>query len=233
MKHVRFAVLAALAVATPVSGAERSFTVTGFDRIRVDGPFRVTVTSGRGPSARASGDVRALDQVSMQVEGRTLVIRRNRSAWGGYPGEEAGPVTVAVTTPGLVAAWLNGAGSLDVDDMHGRQVDLAVEGSGKIALAHVDADQLGLAISGSGGVTIAGKAAMARTVLRGSADVAGGELVVQDAEVVTEGSGEVVLEARRSAKVTATGTGNVVITGDPACLVRSLGSGVVTCGRGR
>ncbi len=89
--------------------------VTDFTRIRVDGPYSVKLTTGVPPSAKATGSSAALDAISVDVEGQTLVIRKNQSGWGGFPGDNPGPVTIAVGTHDLTAIWLNGSGGLKVD----------------------------------------------------------------------------------------------------------------------
>ena len=95
---------AALAAARRAgSGApQRNYSVTSFDRIRVDGPYQVTVKTNVAPFARASGTPGSLDGVSIRVEGRTLIVRADTSGgWGGYPGEGRGPVTIEVGTHDL------------------------------------------------------------------------------------------------------------------------------------
>ena len=76
----------------PADAATRNFGVSGFDRIRVDGPFRVKLATGVAPFATATANsAGALDGLAIDVQGRTLVVRSNRKSWGGYPGEAAGP----------------------------------------------------------------------------------------------------------------------------------------------
>ena len=109
MKHL---ILAAFLVsaASAATAADRNFGVSGFDRIRVDGAYKVVLTVGAPPFARATGSTRALDPVDIIVEGRTLVVRTKSSAsWGGYPGESAGPVEVTVGTHELSAPLTNAA----------------------------------------------------------------------------------------------------------------------------
>ena len=65
-----------LAVAAPAPAATRNFGVTGFDRIRVDGPYKVRLATGIAPFAKASGSMAALDRVAIEVQGRTLKIGR-------------------------------------------------------------------------------------------------------------------------------------------------------------
>ncbi len=222
--------LALLAVPFAAHAAERGYTITSFDRIRVEGPYTVTVSSGRGPSARASGSPQALDAVVVRVEGRTLIVQRDGSAWTGYPGQDRGPVTIAVTVPRLVTAVLAGSGRLDVDAMRNASVDLTLAGSGRIAVARLETDRLNATVSGSGGLALTGKVADARIALRGSGQIDAARLQASDATVISDGSGDVSLTVSRAVNVQTTGSGNVRIAGKPACTVRRIGSGNVSCG---
>ena len=44
-----------LGAASPLAAAERSYSVTDFNRVRVEGPFAVTLATNVAPFARASG----------------------------------------------------------------------------------------------------------------------------------------------------------------------------------
>src|SRR5688500_18035622 len=94
-------VLASLPAAAAPPQAQRNYSVTSFDRIRVDGPYQVQLRTNVAPYARAVGAPRALDAVDIKVEGRTLIVRaRSSGSWGGYPGEAHGPVTIELGTHG-------------------------------------------------------------------------------------------------------------------------------------
>lgn len=233
IRHWLLIPLSCLASAGPADAAERSFTVTSFDRIRVEGAFAVTVTSNRGPSIRASGSPAALDEVVARVEGRTLLLRRSENGWGGYPGQTRGPIRIAVTVAQLGAASLTGSGSLAIDTMRGQRIDLVLDGSGRLDLARVETDRLTATLVGSGTVAVAGKVADARLTVRGSGTVEGADLSVSDAIVTADGAPTVHLSARRTASVQANGSGSISIAGRPACTVRNTGTGQVACGDGR
>lgn len=223
--------LALAAAASPAFAAERSFAITSFDRVRVEGPFVVTVTTGKAPSARASGTAEALERVQLRVEGRTLLVRPNLSGWGGYPGRQDAPATITVTTPELNTASLLGSGRLDVDRIRGPRAVLTAEGSGRLAVRALDVDTASLATAGAGGIEAAGRARQVAAVARGAAEIRAGDLVAPDLTLVAETAGAVTLHATRSAKVTAAGLGPVEILGTAACEVRKLGSGPLSCGR--
>ncbi len=112
-------VLASLPASAASPSTQRELSVTSFDRIRVDGPYKVALRTNVAPYARAMGTAASLDGVSIKVEGRTLVIREGSGGWGGYPGEGRGPVTIEVGTHDLNAIYINGAGALDVDRVKG------------------------------------------------------------------------------------------------------------------
>ncbi len=227
---IRLALLACLALgaSAPAAASERNYSVTDFTKVRVDGPYRVTVTTGTSPFAKASGSPAAIDGVSIEVQGQTLVVRTNPSNWGGYPGASPGPVAISVGTHGLTNAWLNGAGSLDVSAVKGQSFDLSLVGSGTMSIARVDVDRLTVAAAGSGAVTLAGRAAETKAVVRGTGSVDGAGLSAKDAIVGAEGSAVVKLTVTGTVKIDTQGTASVEIAGKPACTVRASGSAVVS-----
>lgn len=226
------AALATAATASPALAANRNFSVTSFTKVRIDGPFRVTLATGVAPVASASGSAEALDHVAIDVEGDTLVVHINRSAWGS--GSDAGsshddgPVEVMVGTHDLSAAWLNGAGLLRIDAVKGLSFDLAVQGSGAVTIGHVDVDQLKVSISGTAAAKLAGEALRLTAVVRGVAGLDAAGLTVKDATIGAEGPATVLATVTNSASVDARGTASVSLSGNPACTTRLIGSAGVT-----
>jgi peptidoglycan hydrolase-like protein with peptidoglycan-binding domain len=227
------AFLALAAAAAPAAAAERGYSVTDFDRVQVDGPFEVSVTSGLASAARVEGSAEAIDRISVEVFGTTLRVRANRSAWGGYPGERPGPARITLTTREVRAAAVVGSGSLVVDRAKGLRVDLSVNGSGRLSVGAVDADNLVVGLLGGGRITLAGRAKQVKATIQGSGDLHAAELSTDDARILADTAGSVVIGVTRTANVTATGAGDVEIIGEPSCTVDSKGSGQVLCGRGR
>lgn len=225
--------LLALAAAAPGAAAERNYSVTDFDRVQVDGPYQVTVTTGAASSARAEGSSQALERISVEVLGSTLRVRANRSGWGGYPGERTGPVRIAVTTRELRAAMVVGSGSLDVDRTRGLRVDLSVNGAGRLAVAGVEADNLVVGLLGGGRITLAGRAKQLKATIQGSGDLAAAGLSADDAQIAADTAGSVTVAVARTVKLSATGPGDVEILGNPSCTLEGQGTGNVVCGKVR
>lgn len=228
MRHLLL--LPLLALSAPAHAAERGFTVTGFDRIVVAGPFAVTVRIGPGVSVRATGDTQALDRLVVVAENNVLKLRATNPIGGNWANGNMGKVTVQVTAPALRGATLAGSGNLSIDRARAPQFDALLSGSGDLAIGALEADRAILSLIGSGDLTVAGKAAAVRASVSGSGDLAAAGLAAEDATVSVVGSGNASLGASHKATVLATGSGDVAITGAATCAVDQHGSGNVQCG---
>ena len=221
------ALLALALIAGPADAAVRSFTVTGFDRIRIDGPYRVKLTTNVAPFAKASGSQAALDGISIEVQGRTLVIRRNASASTGYPGQSPGAVEIAVGTHELSNAWLNGSGGLSIDQLRGPSFNLVVNGTGSAEIGRVAVDRLNVGLAGTASARFSGNAAEATTIVRGMSAFDGSSLTARNATVAAEGAAAIRLTVTGTAKVDARGPATVELGGRPACTTRAEGAAEV------
>lgn len=225
--------LSLLAAAAPAPAAERNYSVTSFDRVRVEGPFEVKLATGAAPGASASADLPTLDLLTLRVEGTTLIVRLGSNGWAERPKSAATIIpVVTLRTPGLRSVLVNAGGRLTVTGMKGQRIDLAINGSGVIAAAGVAADQLNATVIGTGSITLAGRVARAQLLTNGAGAIDATALAVGDLTVRLDGTGETKAAARYTANITTTGLGRVTVAGDPACTVKALAGGPVICGTG-
>lgn len=231
MKHANFwAAAFLLTVSVPAGAAERTYSITDFERIRVVGPFKVDIIADRVTTARASGSPDALDKVRLDVQGRTLFVRLNQSNFGASD-KSGSPATITIRSPALREAALAGPGTLTLTGMKGLRVVLTVEGSGRLVATGVQADRLDVGVIGTGTLDMTGTARTASFTGRGAASVKADALVAEDLTVNWESAGDGAFAARRAAKVTSIGTGNVAVSGKAACTVTNGGNGQVSCGQ--
>jgi hypothetical protein len=216
------------AFAAPATGATRNFGITDFQKVRVDGPFAVKLSTGVAPFARASGSQDALDRVAIDVRGDTLVVHSNLDSWGGYPGRSAGPVTIELGTHDLSAAWLNGSGTLAIDRAKGLSFDLSVQGSGAGQIGQVSVDQLSVSVVGTASARLAGTAAKMTAIIRGISSLDAAALMTKDATLGADGSATIAANISNSVTVDATGPATVRLGGRPTCTLRVSGSASVT-----
>ena len=216
------------APAAPAIAATRNFGITDFTKVRVDGPYKVSFTSGVAPFARASGSGAALDRLTIEVRGDTLVVQNNKSGWGGYPGENPGPVEVTIGTHDIHNAWVNGAGALLIDRVGGLSFALSVQGSGRAEIASADADQLNVSLIGTASAKLAGKAKKLTALVRGIAALDAGDLAATDASIGTEGAATVDANVKGEANISSSGPATIRLTGNPTCTLRTGSSATVS-----
>lgn len=222
------ALTAATLPADPAAAATRNYTVTSFTKVRVVGPYAVTILTNRGPFARATGEAAALDRVRVRVEGTTLVVSVDPNGWGGAPGRSAGPVRIEAGTPGLTSASVDGAGALAVDQLRGLDFGLSLAGSGSATLADVAVDRLRVAVSGSGSVRADGRTGNLTAIVRGSGSLDATGLTARDAVIGAEGPAVVKAAVTGTAKVDAAGLASVTLSGSPGCQLNAAGTATVS-----
>ena len=210
----------------------RSFTVSGFDKIEVSGPYSVEVTTGGQPKVTAQGPAAIVNTMVVAVEGDTLKIHPEKRSGSMFGWGNAGSyrnARVAVSVPMLTAVAIGGSGDVVVnriatDSFHG-----AVAGSGGLRLPQVEVQSLALEIAGSGDVVAAGRASEAKYHISGSGDINAGQLASEQAQVEIAGSGNIQANASSTASVEIAGSGNVRVTGGAKCTIDKAGSGDVQC----
>ena len=222
MRSLLLAPLLLLTAAAPAQ--ERGFMVGSFERLRVDGPFEVEVVTGP-PRAVATGDRVALDQVTVRTNGDTLVVSAGPLAWAGRKGTTLPRLRVSV--PALRGAALHGGARVRVTEMRGERVELLLTGAGSLDVGGIKADDLIVNLTGAGAITLAGNAARARVRNYGAGSIDAGALIAGDANLTSESSGDIRIQARYTARATALGSGGISIAGKPECTLR--GPGPMTC----
>ena len=223
------AVLAAIALAAPASAGTRNFGITSFERIRVEGPYRVQLTTGVAPFASASGSPAALDRVAIDMIGQTLVVHHNLSAWGASSdSSDNGPVEIRIGTHDLNSAILDGSGLLQIDRIKGLTFNASASGSGQLAVGKADVDQLNFIMAGTASSVIGGRAAMLKLTVRGASSFDGSGLATKDATIGADGAATIKAVATNSATISGSGPATITLIGTPACTTHMTGAASVS-----
>lgn len=225
---------ALIALAAPAHAADRSYVVTNFDRVRVDGPYSVQVEVGTGgASASASGDDRALGDLDISVNGGTLTVRKGSQGWGERGKASGPPPVITLRTPAVRGATVVGGAKLALNGrLRTTRLDVQITGAGAIDARGVDADDVVVTVIGNGNVALAGRTARARFSTNGGGSIAATALDAGEIIVTLEGAGETRASARYLADLTNKGLGLIAVTGNPKCTVRGQSVGPIECGSG-
>ncbi|WP_374293827.1 GIN domain-containing protein [Sphingomonas sp.] len=233
---MRRAVIPALLLCVPgmVIAADRQIPLGSFDRIRVEGPYKVQVLAGRSPRATVSGAADALDGVEIRVDGRSLVVRKARDTLGaGWGPRRATPVAVTVSALTVNAVSAMAGSVVTVSAVKGDRVDLSVGGPGSIAVESAQATQLTATVIGPGAISVGGRADRARLTSSGTGTIDAEALEAGDLIARLDGAGEIRARSRYTATIANMGLGQVTVAGRPKCRVDAPGGGTVTCGAAR
>ncbi|WP_422060175.1 head GIN domain-containing protein [Sphingopyxis sp.] len=227
--------LAAIAAATllfvgPASAAEKRFGLSSFEAIEVTANVDVEVVARAPVSAVATGTPDALDRIVLETRDGRLVISEKKYAGDENRSTPPGAVTIRVNAANLQSATLVGAGSLRIDGLKGTRVAVGLRGPGKLTVGKISTDRLAVAMIGNGTMTLGGAAKQGQVTVSGAGMVDAGKLTIDELVSDSEGAGDHVFNAVKSAVITTRGIGKTVVLGRPLCTVRNVGSGSVTCG---
>ena len=224
--------LSACSASVDSNAGTRSFPVPGnFDAVTLGGPDNVRVVTGGVPSIVATGETADLDKLTVELQGRNLIVSRKKSEgmrWGWSRNSKGVTVTVTVPRP-ISGAVLKGSGDLNVDQGSGARFDAELRGSGDLNVARVVTQAARLSVMGSGDLKVAGQARTVAIDLTGSGGVNASGLNAETAQVGVRGSGDVDARATRSANISLMGSGNASIRGTRNCTTSKRGSGEVRC----
>jgi hypothetical protein len=194
----RFVCALAALLVTPLSApaaaadASEMRTVSGFDRIRLQGVFSTEISAGAGrTSVVVSGDPDAVARVTTAVEGGTLLVGMRPGA-----GSSSRSLKLMVALPVLRGFANEGAGSTNITGLTGADIEITNAGTGSIVAAGRAARET-IALNGTGRIDVTGVAA-------------------HDVTVDNNGVGSVRVRADGLLTLNVNGIGEIRYAGNPA-----------------
>ncbi len=165
--------------------------VPAFDRIRLTGAFNAVVTAGM-PTAQVivRGQDDLVGRVTTEVHERTLVVGMKS---GDYSSSRSPKLAIAV--PELRSFANEGAASVHITGLTGRDFDLTN--------------------SGASSVTVAGRAARENITLDGAGKIDATGVDARDVSVDNNGVGSVLIRASGDVTLNVNGVGEIRYTGEP------------------
>jgi hypothetical protein len=213
--------------------AERRFTLSAFDTVRIEGDVAVEITSDAAPFALASGDPRALEALSVRVQGNTLYIRRARrnipmEARNRPATPDALPL-VRLDARAVTSLTLLGHGSARIDRLSGSRPSATMDGNGSVEIGSVIAEAVAFNVNGGGSLKVGGTATRGRAVMLGDGLIEGAGLTLSALDFFGEGPVRARLTVDGPARISVKGDADVQVGGNPDCTVRQSGVNIVTC----
>ena len=177
---------------------EKTFDFEGFDEIRLQGVYDVTIEVGPTYSIQISGPAKRMDSLNVRVVGDQLLLdhegrKKKVKKKHGF--------RAVVTTPVLTRLELQGVGS--------------------IVATGVDAERFDVGLEGVGSIEVSGQCERLTASLEGIGSLEASELKCKDVKVDVEGMGSAEVYASKSVDAEIDGMGSIEVDGNPKDVKKS------------
>lgn len=243
-------ILSVLPVAATPAQAQtaRSFPLSGFDRISLEGCDNAVVTIGNAFTVRAVGQPVSLEVIRAEVRQQKLIITRPNGMCDsrakrpgatieitvprlrGVESEGTGSMRLHPFEAGEFEAEMSGTGNLTMEGLRGRKVGITMSGTGNAQMQDIRVTTLALETNGTGSIRGAGAVDALSIDSSGTGNVDTTAMTTRMLSVDASGTGGVRAQANGPAAIDASGMTRVVVGGRPQCTVDKSGFARVTCG---
>jgi Putative auto-transporter adhesin, head GIN domain len=212
---------------------ERKLLVGSFENIQVIGDIAVSVTTGKAPSAMASGDKRVLESLKLERVGTTLRVRLQDIVNNDKGVPITAPLRVTLTTQAIRDVTLSGNGTLAISEV--RQQDLVrmlIAGNGSVSIGKLIADRFTANIDGNGRIELGGGSIRdGRVTIDGAGGFDGAKAPMRNLRLEHIGNAVSTATVSEDSEIFNRGSGNITIGGKGKCLVRQAGAAAINCAR--
>ena len=167
---------------------DESRAVTGFSRVLLALPAKVTISQGPAESLTITTDDNLLPLMTTRVDNGELIIEGDKNR--GFSTRKG--VNIRLTVKSVSAIKIQGSGDVIGDQLKSDKLDIAIAGSGDVKFTGIRADQFAVEIKGSGDVSI--DSIVAKSVsasIHGSGDIRMPSLQAGQVTIAINGSGDV------------------------------------------
>ncbi|HMN06357.1 MAG TPA: head GIN domain-containing protein [Flavobacteriales bacterium] len=203
---------------------QRALDIGPFTGIEVGGAISVVIEKGSEQKVVARGQANLIDLLGTEVKSGIWKIR-SPQCW-----RTSEPFEIHITTASQLASIdIGGSGDVRAANVFGSgRTKLAVHGSGSIQIDEINEKKIEVSISGSGTATLRGTCAVLDGSISGSGDLNGRELAANEASLKISGSGDATITAISKLTAKVSGSGTVRYAGKPDIESKVSGSGSVT-----
>ncbi len=207
----------------------KSFKVSDFSKLIVDGTGSITILQGATPQLTVTTDENLLEYVSVRNEADKLRLKTRHNV-------DLNPtdtIHYEVTVVNLNGIQVDGAAEVEADGFNTGDLVLEINGAGSLSIVNIDADSVDVSIDGVGMVTLAGQTDTQTASIDGAGRLDLAELKSESAEISVSGLGSATVWATEQLSAELQGAGNIEYIGSPQLTKSVDGIGMVQAISGR
>lgn len=197
--------------------ATESREVGDFNAVQLDGAGRLVIIQGESTSLTVEAEDNLIDNLKASVESNTLKLGYQDNCWQKtlLPTEA---ILYTLTVTDLNAITFNGAGDLEMENLHTDSLAITINGAAQVSLKNLTADSLKVRINGTGTVNIGGEVVSQDIGIDGAGTVQNGNLKTSQTTVVANGLGIATVWVTDTLNLTFNGGGTLNYYGEPAII---------------
>jgi hypothetical protein len=204
-----------------IQEAEKKFSVTDFDGLKIGGAFNVDVKHGNYFEVSVRGDSRNIDDMDVKKEGTTLMIRYKKSS------NRRHNTYITIAMPAIEYANFTGTSDSQISGFYELEnFDLYLLGSSKCQL-DLKTEKLSVVLLGASTLSIRGDGHDLEAELSGASILNAFNFLVATADLRVWGASDGHVSVRDQLNVVATGASVVVYRGNPEVISEISGSSSV------
>ena len=205
----------------PIREAEKTFTVVDFDRLEMGDAFHITVTRGSLFEVTALGDQRNIDDLVVEKEGSTLVIRYDESR------NRRHATKIRITMPSILSATFSGATDSRISgfaDLEAFSIHLSGASTCQLEMNAASVDAI---LSGASHLYMYGEGQTIDADLSGASVLKAFQYPVASAMISASGASDGNVRVSDHLDARASGASVITYRGDPAVDAEVSGSSTV------
>ncbi|HEY4322998.1 MAG TPA: head GIN domain-containing protein [Mucilaginibacter sp.] len=212
--------------------------LSGFNSIKIAGPFTVHIIQGATESVKLEVPVDVKGRITAKVTGGILKIHNAHDNWSqGYKSwysdksvwRHHKKIVVYITVKDLKRLNISGSGDATFDEgIAANSLKLTVRGSGHM-LGKIEVKTLESHVSGSGSIKLSGRAENSAVKVTGSGHFIARDLITLNSAVHVSGSGKAEVNASEKVNAAVYGSGDVHYSGTVKAVKKTKsGSGEIS-----
>ena len=183
-----------------------------YQGIRIEGPYKVTLTTGTEGKLTFEGNRSDLDKIESYVKKGILIIKKENTSW--FSDWKSDLVSIRIPVEQINQIILTGSGDIQAETiLKTPRLKIIISGSGNINL-EVNTPSLNGIVTGSGELKLSGLSAQIGFTVTGSGSIEASALKSQFGKAQITGSGDINMQVTEEINGQVTGSGDITCFGN-------------------
>lgn len=213
IRSILCAAMAATILTTAAHAETRSYDVSSFTGIDVSAGLNVTFTTGGPQSITVENTKGDFSDISVEVKGDTLMLKRKKKNWGW--GKKRLRYNITVSAPVLSDIEASSGSDITGSGLSGIEVSIDTSSGADATVTNVDAVTVYLDSSSGSDLNVSGKCTTVRAESSSGSDIEAGDLVCQSGRAEASSGSDITIHTTERVSADVSSGADVNVRGGP------------------